>query len=223
MLSEIARYYGCDWLVQGTIAPDWIETRGGIKTQHNVLEQIGIDTASKYGFKLLEPLRELYKDQVRELARTLNVPNEIVNRQPFPGPGLSIRAVGELTLEKLDVVREATRIVEEGLEGMGLSQWFAAAWEYEFTSDEGLSRAINGLGDLQTYLFRVRATGVKGDSRSYGNVVLVKGHLVRWDLAYELHRYLAAAYDITHVIYELVNRAPVSTSCPLGLWSLMTS
>ncbi len=140
VLSEIARGYGCDWLVQGTIAPpDWIETRGGgIKTQHNVLEQIGIDTASKYGFKLLEPLRELYKDQVRELARTLNVPNEIVNRQPFPGPGLSIRAVGgELTLEKLDVVREATRIVEEGLEGMGLSQWFAAAWEYEFTPDEG--------------------------------------------------------------------------------------
>ncbi|WP_243674560.1 hypothetical protein [Vulcanisaeta distributa] len=71
----------------------------------------------------------------------------------------------------------------------------------------GLSRAINGLGgDLQTYLFRVRATGVKGDSRSYGNVVLVKGHLLRWDLAYELHRYLAAAYDITHVIYELMNR-----------------
>lgn len=58
----VAREYGCDWLVQGTIAPDWIETRGGgIKTQHNVLEQIGIDTASKYGFKLIEPLRELYK------------------------------------------------------------------------------------------------------------------------------------------------------------------
>lgn len=87
VLSEVAREYGCDWLVQGTIAPDWIETRGGIKTQHNVLEQIGIDTASKYGFKLLEPLKEFYKDQVRELARALGIPIGIVNRQPFPGPG----------------------------------------------------------------------------------------------------------------------------------------
>ena len=206
VLSEIARSYGCDWLVQGTIAPDWIETRGGIKTQHNVLEQIGIDTASKYGFKLLEPLREFYKDQVRELARQLGVPDAIINRQPFPGPGLSIRAVGELTLEKLDVVRRATKIVEEKLEGMGLSQWFAAAWEYEVSPSEDLSRAINGFGGLSAYLFRVRATGVKGDSRSYGNVVLISGELGNWGSVYELYRYLGTAPNITHVVYELMSR-----------------
>ncbi|GAB6943230.1 GMP synthase (glutamine-hydrolyzing) [Vulcanisaeta sp. JCM 14467] len=206
VLSEIVRNYGCDWLVQGTIAPDWIETRGGIKTQHNVLEQIGIDAASKYGFKLLEPLRELYKDQVRELARQLGVPDAIINRQPFPGPGLSIRAVGELTLEKLDVVRRATKIIEERLEGMGLSQWFAAVWEYEVSPNGDLSRVISGLGRLSAYLFRVRATGVKGDSRAYGNVVLVSGELGNWDSVYELYRYLGTIREVTHVVYELISR-----------------
>lgn len=207
VLSEIARRYGCDWLVQGTIAPDWIETRGGgIKTQHNVLEQIGIDTASKYGFKLLEPLKELYKDQVRELARALGVPAEIISRQPFPGPGLSIRAVGELTLEKLDVVRRATEIVESKLEGMGLSQWFAAAWEYDLAYSEDLSRMINGFGGLNAYLFRVRATGVKGDSRSYGNIALVRGgDPGDWGgLIYDLYRYLGTSREVTHVVYELM-------------------
>ncbi|ADN50011.1 ATP-binding protein [Vulcanisaeta distributa] len=206
VLSGVAREYGCDWLVQGTIAPDWIETRGGIKTQHNVLEQIGIDTVSKYGFKLIEPLRELYKDQVRELAKALGVPSEIVNRQPFPGPGLSIRAVGELTLEKLDVVRGATEIVERRLGGMGLSQWFAAAWEYDVASSEDLSRIINGLGNFKAYVFKVRATGVKGDSRSYGNVVLVRGDPSNWGLIYDLYRYLGTARDVTHVVYELMGR-----------------
>ncbi|GAB6947805.1 ATP-binding protein [Vulcanisaeta sp. JCM 16161] len=206
VLSEVAREYGCDWLVQGTIAPDWIETRGGIKTQHNVLEQIGIDTASKYGFKLLEPLKEFYKDQVRELARALGIPIGIVNRQPFPGPGLSIRAVGELTLEKLDVVRRATQIVERRLEGLGLSQWFAAAWEYDVVYSEDLSRMVSGLGGLNAYLFRVRATGVKGDSRSYGNVVLVRGDPGNWGLVYDLYRYLGASPDVTHVVYELMGR-----------------
>ena len=206
VLSEIARGYGCDWLVQGTIAPDWIETRGGIKTQHNVLEQIGIDTVLKYGFRLLEPLRELYKDQVRELAKQLGVPDAIINRQPFPGPGLSIRAVGELTLEKLDVVRRATKIVEERLNGMGLSQWFAAAWEYEVSPSEDLARAVSGLGRLGAYLFRIRATGVKGDSRAYGHVVLISGEPGNWGSIYELYRYLGAMPSVTHVVYELVSR-----------------
>ncbi|WP_243679243.1 hypothetical protein [Vulcanisaeta distributa] len=170
-----------------------------------MLEQIGIDTASKYGFKLLEPLKELYKDQVRELARALGVPAEIISRQPFPGPGLSIRAVGELTLEKLDVVRRATEIVESKLEGMGLSQWFAAAWEYDLAYSEDLSRMINGFGGLNAYLFRVRATGVKGDSRSYGNIALVRGgDPGDWGLIYDLYRYLGTSREVTHVVYELM-------------------
>ncbi len=205
-LSGIAKELGCDWLVQGTIAPDWIETRGGIKTQHNVLEQVGIDTVSKYGFKLLEPLRELYKDQVREIAKYLGVPDEIINRQPFPGPGLSIRAVGTLTLEKLDVVRRATEIVERRLGGLGLSQWFAAAWEYETSRDEEIMRSLRHFGELSVELFKVRATGIKGDARSYGHVALIRGELMRWDIVYMLYDQVTSNYDVTHVIYELASR-----------------
>ncbi|WP_069807661.1 GMP synthase (glutamine-hydrolyzing) [Vulcanisaeta thermophila] len=205
-LSRIARDYGCDYLVQGTIAPDWIETKGGIKTQHNVLEQLGIDTASKYGFKLIEPLRELYKDQVREVARELGIPSLIINRQPFPGPGLSIRAVGRLTLEKLELVRRATAIVEDELSGMGLSQWFAAAWEDDSSFNDDLSRAIRNYGDLEVELFRVRATGVKGDSREYGGIALVRGHVKSWELIYELYDAITTRSNVTHVIYELTRR-----------------
>ncbi len=91
---------------------------------------------------------------------------------------------------------------------MGLSQWFAAAWEYDVASSEDLSRIINGLGNLKAYVFKVRATGVKGDSRSYGNVVLVRGgDPSNWGgLIYDLYRYLGTARDVTHVVYELMER-----------------
>jgi GMP synthase (glutamine-hydrolysing) len=205
-LSRIANELGCDWLVQGTIAPDWIETKGGIKTQHNVLEQVGIDTVSRYRFKLLEPLRELYKDQVREIARYLSVPGEIINRQPFPGPGLSIRAVGTLTMEKLDVVRKATEIVEKRLGELGLSQWFAAAWEFKVSHNDEITKSLGQLGRLSAELFSIRATGVKGDARSYGHVALIRGEPTRWDTIYELYDLVTSRYDVTHVIYELAER-----------------
>jgi GMP synthase (glutamine-hydrolysing) len=189
--------------VQGTIAPDWIETRGGIKTQHNVLEQLGIDTVSTYGFRLIEPLRELYKDQVREVARFLGIPRSLIERQPFPGPGLSVRAVGKLSREKLELVRWATRIVEDRLGNMGLSQWFAAAWEDEATYREDMSRLLRNHGNLDVELFNTRATGVKGDSRAYGNIAQVRGEVRNWDSVYLLHDPLTTKYEVTHVIYEL--------------------
>lgn len=205
-LSDIARSRGCGWLVQGTIAPDWIETMGGIKTQHNVLEQVGVDTARVYGFRLIEPLRELYKDQVRAIARHLGIPGSVVNRQPFPGPGLSIRAVGRLTLEKLGLVRWATRIVEDALGSLGLSQWFAAAWEDETIQAPELGNLVKGLGRLDIELFRVRGTGVKGDSRAYGPIALVRGDLDGWDGVYELYHPLTSDGEVTHVVYELARR-----------------
>ncbi|MFP3281379.1 MAG: GMP synthase [Caldivirga sp.] len=205
-LSKLVKDNGCDWLVQGTIAPDWIETVGGIKTQHNVLAQIGIETDRVYGFKLLEPLRELYKDQVRALARFLGVPVSIVDRQPFPGPGLSIRAVGLLTMEKLNVVKWSTKIVEDGLANLGLSQWFAAAWEDERVYDEELSRRVKDLGrGLTVETFKVKGTGVKGDSREYGRIAVVSGELDRWGVVFDLYPRLTYGTDITHVIYEVSN------------------
>lgn len=123
VLSENAKVEGCKFLVQGTIAPDWIETKGGIKTQHNVLDQIGINTVEKFGFNVIEPLMNLYKDQVREVAVFLGIPLEFSQRQPFPGPGLLVRIVGEVNEEKLDLEKKATKIVEENIQG---SQYFAA-------------------------------------------------------------------------------------------------
>ncbi|ABW02029.1 GMP synthase [Caldivirga maquilingensis] len=208
-LSRVVKDNDCDWVVQGTIAPDWIETTGGIKTQHNVLAQLGIETDKVYGFKLLEPLKDLYKDQVRALARYLKIPSAITERQPFPGPGLSIRAVGKLTMEKLEVTRWSTRVVEEGLSGLGLSQWFAAVWEDDRVTDEELSSVIRGMGEnLTVDVFSVKGTGVKGDSREYGRVVLVRGKLSNWSNAFTLYSKLTYGTNVTHVIYELARRRP---------------
>jgi len=134
------------------------------------------------------------------------VPVSIVDRQPFPGPGLSIRAVGLLTMEKLNVVKWSTKIVEDGLANLGLSQWFAAAWEDERVYDEELSRRVKDLGrGLTVETFKVKGTGVKGDSREYGCIAVVSGELDRWGVVFDLYPRLTYGTDITHVIYEVSN------------------
>ncbi len=138
VFSRIAKNLKTEVVLQGTIAADVVETKGGVKTQHNVLEQIGINPLERYGFKVLEPLKELYKNHVRELAKALGLPNEIVYRRPFPGPGLSIRIVGEVTREKLDVVKRATLIVDEELADVKCFQAFPVLLEGKAT---GLSKS----------------------------------------------------------------------------------
>lgn len=206
IFSRLVKECGCSWILQGTIAPDWIETRSGIKTQHNVLEQIGIDTEKTFGFKLLEPLKYLYKDQVRQVAKYLGLPESIINRQPFPGPGLLIRCVGEFNLEKLEVVRKATCIVEKELESLGLNQWFAAAWEVDKCVDENLTcRLREKYGrDVKIEIFsKVKATGVKGDSRIYGSIALIDGELSEDEL-YRIYLDVATLKgDIAHIIYKI--------------------
>ena len=108
VLRSRARY-----LVQGTIAADIIETKGGVKTQHNILEQIGIDPEKGFGFKVIEPLKDLFKPEVREVARELGLPESIYLRMPFPGPALATRIIGEVTPERVALVRKATVIVEQ--------------------------------------------------------------------------------------------------------------
>ncbi|MBC7120110.1 MAG: GMP synthase [Candidatus Methanosuratus sp.] len=175
VLGEAARAEGCDVLIQGTIAPDWIETAGGIKTQHNVLEQLGVDTRSAFGFRLLEPLLDLYKDQVRRLAVFLGVDLPVAQRQPFPGPGLMVRCIGEVTREKMDLLRKATRIVEGELSKLSPppKQYFAAVAEDDRRgADERIARSAVGASGKAWYL-GARATGVKGDERAYGRMVVV--------------------------------------------------
>ena len=142
------------WLAQGTLYPDVIESgvSGGpadvIKSHHNVG-----GLPEKLGLEVLEPLRELYKDEVREIGRILGLPGHLLSRHPFPGPGLAVRIMGEVTPEKLRVCRAASRIVEEELRSSGS---YARAWQaYAMVGDD-------------------RAVGVVGDRRSYGRIVTVR-------------------------------------------------
>jgi len=182
ILGEEARRDGCDFVVQGTIAPDWIETQGGIKTQHNILEQVGIDSLSTYGFKVVEPISELYKDQVRVLGRHLDVPRDLSERQPFPGPGLLVRCIGPISKKKLDLLKSSTKIVEEKLGPFNYDQYFAGVIENKFTEEpvykslEDTAAGALGLPSLETRvdIFEDRVTGVKGDTRSYGRLAGIK-------------------------------------------------
>ena len=182
VLGEEAQRVGCEYVVQGTIAPDWIETQGGIKTQHNVLEQVGIDPLSTYGFKIVEPLSELYKDQVRSLGRFLDLPVDLSQRQPFPGPGLLVRCIGKVTTGKMRLLKSATQIVEEKIAPFNYEQYFAAVIENDFVEDHS-SKSLSGFAaeslgipsfEVVVDVFRDRVTGVKGDERSYGLLAGVK-------------------------------------------------
>jgi len=113
------------YLLQGTNYTDVEETIAGIKRQHNVLEQLGINTQKQYGYKVIEPLIQLRKSGVRKVAETIGLPKEIYNRPPFPGPALAARVVGEVTPERIEIVRKATIIVEEELSHTKAFQYLA--------------------------------------------------------------------------------------------------
>jgi GMP synthase (glutamine-hydrolysing) len=179
-LSDAAWAEGCEFLVQGTIRADVEETKGGIKTQHNILEQLGINTVEKYGYKVIEPLASLYKYQVREVARFLGVSQELAERQPFPGPGLSVRVLGELNLDKLDQLKAATAVVEDALKREKPSQYFAAIMSGKVAEAPKILRreAASALqmeqGQVSAKYVSERATGIVEGKRSYGFVAAVE-------------------------------------------------
>ncbi len=115
VFGGLVRESGAKFLLQGTNYTDIEETVAGIKRQHNILEQLGIDTEERYGYTLIEPLVQLRKPAIREVAKALGLPGETYNRPPFPGPALAARVIGEVTPEKVGIIRNATKIVEEEL------------------------------------------------------------------------------------------------------------
>ena len=148
IFGKVAKEENVKIIVQGTIKADILETLQGIKSQHNVLEQIGIDPQT-YGYSIIEPLKELFKPGVRKVARELGLPKEISERMPFPGPALSLRVLGEVTPEKIAIVRKATQIVEKETLSLGTFQNFAV-------------------------LHNDKATGIKNGKRVYGNIITIR-------------------------------------------------
>jgi GMP synthase (glutamine-hydrolysing) len=115
VFGELVRKSNAKYLLQGTILTDVDETVAGIKRQHNVFEQLGIDPEKAFGYNIIEPLIQLRKDGVRKVAEALGLPESVYNRPPFPGPALAARVIGEITREKISLVRKATSVVEEEL------------------------------------------------------------------------------------------------------------
>ena len=153
--AEAVKVNGAKWLLQGTIYPDVIESgmknkKGAvlIKSHHNVG-----GLPEKMNLKLIEPLRDLFKDEVRILGKIINVPNEIIERQPFPGPGLAVRCLGDITEERLNILREADNI---------------------FTSELKISGLYKDIWQAFCVLLPVRTVGVQGDSRTYNEVIALR-------------------------------------------------
>lgn len=125
VFGKLVRKSKAKYLLQGTILTDVDETVAGIKRQHNVFEQLGIDPKKVFGYKIIEPLLQLRKDGVRRVAAALGLPASVYNRMPFPGPALSARVIGEATPQKIEIIRQATAILEEELSGIRAFQYMA--------------------------------------------------------------------------------------------------
>jgi GMP synthase (glutamine-hydrolysing) len=149
VFAGLVRSSGATVLLQGTNFTDVEETAAGVKRQHNVFEQIGIDPQKAFGYKVLEPILPLRKPAVRAVARELGLPKEICDRPPFPGPALAARVIGEVTPARVATVRKATKIVEDSLRACGAFQYLAILH-----------------GDM--------VTGVRGGRRDFGQQIEVR-------------------------------------------------
>jgi GMP synthase (glutamine-hydrolysing) len=200
--EEARRIQGVKFLAQGTLYPDVIESvsfkgpSAVIKSHHNVG-----GLPEKMGLKLIEPFRELFKDEVREVGKKLELPLEIIQRQPFPGPGLAVRIVGDVTLERCDVLREADEVMMAEIKAAGL---YTRIWQ---------SFCV---------LLPIKSVGVMGDERTYENVVAVRavtsvdGMTADWaHLPYDLlgrisNRIINEVHGINRVVYDISSKPPAT-------------
>jgi len=140
VFGKVVRESGARHLLQGTNYTDIEETVAGIKRQHNILEQLGIDPEKHFGYKIIEPLIELRKTGIRKVGEALGLQKDIYTRPPFPGPALAARIIGEVTPERVALVRRATKIVEDELSGSGAFQYLAILHEDRVTGIRGGAR-----------------------------------------------------------------------------------
>ncbi len=143
VFGNLVRKSGARFLLQGTNYTDIEETVAGIKRQHNILAQLGINTEEVYGYQVIEPLIELRKTAIRKVGKALGLPDAIYERPPFPGPALAARVIGEVTPERVETVRKATKIVEEELSGTGAFQYLAILHQDRVT---GIRKAKRDFG-----------------------------------------------------------------------------
>lgn len=203
IFEEHAKKRSIEVLVQGTIAPDWIESGGGgrdtIKSHHNVG-----GLPKEIGLVIYEPLRDCYKHEVRMLAHELGLPDEIAKRQPFPGPGLAVRIVGEITPEKAGIVRKCCRIVEVEMEQSSARGEIEKPWQY-FAA-----------------LLPAKTVGVRGDERAYQYTVVVRAvrsldgmtanfsHLPPELLQKISSRITNEVREVGRVFYDITNKPPAT-------------
>jgi GMP synthase (glutamine-hydrolysing) len=198
--KEAKRLGNFTFLAQGTLYPDVIESvsfkgpSAVIKSHHNVG-----GLPEKMNLKLLEPFRELFKDEVRELGKEMGISNEIINRQPFPGPGMAIRILGNITQERLNILCAADKIILEEIKAAGL---------------------YNDLWQSFAVLLPVKTVGVMGDSRTYESVVAIRavtstdGMTADWaHLPYELlgtfsNRIINEVHGVNRVVYDISSKPP---------------
>ena len=186
------------FLIQGTIAPDWIESGGGgrdkIKSHHNVG-----GLPEKMGLKLCEPLREIYKHEVRAVARAVGLPPSISERQPFPGPALAVRIVGEVIPEKVRIVQEACAIVEEELESAAKQKKMELPWQYFAALLP--SKTVGVRGDERAYQYTVIVRAVRsldGMTANFSNVPFEVLEKISTRITNEIRSVGRVTYDITN-------------------------
>jgi GMP synthase (glutamine-hydrolysing) len=196
--TEAAKLGDIDYLVQGTLYPDVIEsgteTAAVIKSHHNVG---GLPEDMK--FSLVEPLRDLFKDEVRLLAKELGLPEDIVWRQPFPGPGLAIRIIGEITEERLNILREADAIVHQEIKNAGL---YRKVWQ-SFAVLPAM-KSVGVMGDERTYAYTVGLRIVSSEDGMTADWVRVPYEV----LDVISRRIVNEVKDVNRIVYDITSKPP---------------
>ncbi|MGA3192947.1 MAG: glutamine-hydrolyzing GMP synthase [Candidatus Bathyarchaeia archaeon] len=202
VFEEVARKENARFFVQGTIAPDWIESGGGLRDRIKSHHNVG-GLPEKIEFEIVEPLRDLYKDEVRIVGQELGLPKHIYERQPFPGPGLAVRILGEADPDSARIVREACAIVEEEIENAVANNEMSRPWQYFAVLLP--CKTVGVHGDVRVYRSTISVRAVEsldGMSAAYSKIP----HLVLERISVRITN--ALKDDVGRVVFDVTNKPP---------------